>query len=58
MKNVELVLNDLVERLLVAVDFDYTYSTRAEEELSRQGWEDLRSGDTISLDEFIRQQEG
>ena len=48
------LINGIVERLLVAVDFDYTYSTREEEELSQQGWEDLRTGNTISLDDFIK----
>jgi len=48
------LINELVERLLISTDFDYTFSTVQEEEETRLGWEDLGNGDHVSLDDFLQ----
>jgi hypothetical protein len=47
------LLNELVERLLTAVDFDYTYATAEEEEGINNGWKDLEMGNHVSLDTLL-----
>lgn len=53
-KDISLVY-EVVERLLVTFDKDYTYVTRAEDERIQQGLAELQAGGGMNIDDFIQQ---
>lgn len=47
---------ELVQRMLIPLDADYTLVTIDEEERIQKGLQELKRGDYITLDDFIKQQ--